>query len=57
MRVNIAAMRPYLHNETIILSATKGLENLTFLRMTEVIQQERAHELPADDCGDEGGRA
>ena len=40
LRVNIAAMRPFLHPHTIIVCATKGLESLTFLRMTEVIDQE-----------------
>ena len=32
-------MRPHLRNETIIVSATKGLEEHSLLRMTEVIAQ------------------
>ena len=31
------AMLPYLHAEALFVSATKGIENDTFLRMTEVI--------------------
>ena len=31
--------RPFLHSETLIVSATKGLEENTLLRMTEVISQ------------------
>lgn len=31
------AMQPYLHPEMLFASATKGIENDTFLRMTEVI--------------------
>ncbi len=32
-------MRPHLSSETVIVSATKGLEEKSFLRMTEVITQ------------------
>ncbi len=32
-------MRPHLHAETMIVSATKGLEETSLLRMTEVIAQ------------------
>lgn len=32
-------MRPYLRNDTIIVSATKGLEEHSLLRMTQVIAQ------------------
>src|ERR1700684_1072020 len=32
-------MRPQLHPETIVVSATKGLEENSLLRMTEVIAQ------------------
>jgi len=32
-------MRPHLHDETLIVSATKGLEEKSLLRMTEVITQ------------------
>ena len=32
-----SAMLPYLHGEMLFVSATKGIENDTYLRMTEVI--------------------
>jgi glycerol-3-phosphate dehydrogenase (NAD(P)+) len=32
-------MRPHLHHETLIVSATKGLEEKSLLRMTEVVAQ------------------
>lgn len=35
---------PHLHPETLIVSATKGLEEQTLLRMTNVIQQVSKHE-------------
>ena len=34
-----AAMRPYLHDRMLFVSATKGLEQDTHLRMTEVISE------------------
>jgi glycerol-3-phosphate dehydrogenase (NAD(P)+) len=37
LRPTIARIRPYLHDGQIIVSATKGVENNTFLRMTQVI--------------------
>jgi glycerol-3-phosphate dehydrogenase (NAD(P)+) len=37
LRVTIARLRPRFHSGQIILSATKGVEDRTFLRMTEVI--------------------
>ncbi|MGB6688993.1 MAG: NAD(P)-binding domain-containing protein, partial [Terracidiphilus sp.] len=37
LRVTIARLRPQLHSGQIVLSATKGVEDHTFLRMTEVI--------------------
>jgi glycerol-3-phosphate dehydrogenase (NAD(P)+) len=37
LRPTLARLRPYLHAGQIIVSATKGVENGTFLRMTEVI--------------------
>jgi len=37
LRSTLARLRPHLHSGQIILSATKGVENHTFLRMTEVI--------------------
>jgi len=37
LRPTIARLRPQLHAGQIVVSATKGVENDTFLRMTEVI--------------------
>jgi glycerol-3-phosphate dehydrogenase (NAD(P)+) len=37
LRPTLARLRPYLHAGQIVVSATKGVENGTFLRMTEVI--------------------
>ena len=37
LRPTLARIRPHLHSGQIILSATKGVEDRTFLRMTEVI--------------------
>jgi glycerol-3-phosphate dehydrogenase (NAD(P)+) len=37
LRSTITRLRPHLHSGQIIVSATKGVENNTFLRMTQVI--------------------
>ncbi len=37
LRSTFARLKPYVHAGQIIVSATKGVENQTFLRMTEVI--------------------
>jgi glycerol-3-phosphate dehydrogenase (NAD(P)+) len=37
LRPTLARLRPHLHPGQIIVSATKGVEDRTFLRMTEVI--------------------
>jgi glycerol-3-phosphate dehydrogenase (NAD(P)+) len=37
LRPTMARIRPFLHPGQIVVSATKGVENNTFLRMTEVI--------------------
>ena len=37
LRAVFARLRPFLHHGQIIVSATKGVENETYLRMTEVI--------------------
>ena len=37
LRSTLARLRPHMHPGQIVVSATKGVENLTFLRMTEVI--------------------
>lgn len=39
MRATIESLRPALRHDHILLSATKGIEDQTFLRMTEVMQQ------------------
>jgi glycerol-3-phosphate dehydrogenase (NAD(P)+) len=40
MRENLRRVRPFLHQDTILLSAAKGLETETGLRMSEVIAEE-----------------
>ena len=37
LRRTLARLRPYMHPGQIVVSATKGVENRTFLRMTQVI--------------------
>jgi glycerol-3-phosphate dehydrogenase (NAD(P)+) len=37
LRPTIARLRPHMHEAQILVSATKGVENNTFLRMTQVI--------------------
>jgi glycerol-3-phosphate dehydrogenase (NAD(P)+) len=37
LRATLSRLRPHLHLGQIIVSASKGVENLTYLRMTEVI--------------------
>lgn len=37
LRPTLARLRPYFHSGQIVVSATKGVENNTHLRMTEVI--------------------
>jgi glycerol-3-phosphate dehydrogenase (NAD(P)+) len=39
LRPTLARLGPHLHSGQIIVSATKGVEDRTFLRMTEVIAQ------------------
>ena len=45
MRGTIEALRPLLRPEHILLSATKGIEEHTYLRMSEVMQQAAGHKL------------
>jgi glycerol-3-phosphate dehydrogenase (NAD(P)+) len=47
LRPTLARLGPHLHSEQIIVSATKGVEDQTFLRMTEVI----ASSLPQNKSG------
>jgi glycerol-3-phosphate dehydrogenase (NAD(P)+) len=42
LRTTLARLRTYLHPGQIVVSATKGIESSTFLRMTEVISQSLA---------------
>ena len=37
LRPTLARLRPYMHDGQIVVSATKGVEDHTFLRMTQVI--------------------
>ncbi|MDR3750381.1 MAG: NAD(P)-dependent glycerol-3-phosphate dehydrogenase [Terracidiphilus sp.] len=37
LRSTLARLRPHMHPGHVVVSATKGVENRTFLRMTEVI--------------------
>jgi glycerol-3-phosphate dehydrogenase (NAD(P)+) len=37
LRPTLARLRPHMHADQIVVSATKGVENRTFLRMTQVI--------------------
>jgi glycerol-3-phosphate dehydrogenase (NAD(P)+) len=51
LRPTIKRLAPHLHSWQIVLSATKGVENRTFLRMTEVIQASLAEGGLALPCG------
>jgi glycerol-3-phosphate dehydrogenase (NAD(P)+) len=42
LRSTLARIRPHLHPGQIVVSATKGVEDRTFLRMTEVIAESLA---------------
>ncbi len=50
MRENVRRVRPYLEKDTVILSAAKGLETDTALRMSEVIAEELASESDEHIC-------
>jgi glycerol-3-phosphate dehydrogenase (NAD(P)+) len=39
LRPTLTRLRPHLHSGQIVVSATKGVENNTYLRMTEVIAE------------------
>jgi glycerol-3-phosphate dehydrogenase (NAD(P)+) len=45
-RAVVQAARPYVHPRATIVSATKGLESETHLRMSEVIEQELGERRP-----------
>jgi glycerol-3-phosphate dehydrogenase (NAD(P)+) len=46
MRANVRSVKPYLSDDTIIVSAAKGLELETSMRMSEVIRQEMGEGWP-----------
>ncbi|HEY1160783.1 MAG TPA: NAD(P)-binding domain-containing protein, partial [Terracidiphilus sp.] len=46
LRPTLARLRPHLHTGQIVVSATKGVENHTFLRMTQVIAASLAESAP-----------
>jgi len=46
LRPTLARIRPHLHLGQIVVSATKGVENHTFLRMTQVIANCLAESAP-----------
>jgi glycerol-3-phosphate dehydrogenase (NAD(P)+) len=48
LRSTLARVGPYLHAGQVILSATKGVENHTFLRMTQVISSCLEQICPAE---------
>jgi glycerol-3-phosphate dehydrogenase (NAD(P)+) len=50
LRPTLARLRPYMHAGQIIVSATKGVEDHSFLRMTEVIASQLA-EAATDPAG------
>ena len=41
LRSTMARLRPHLHAGQVVVSATKGIEDRTYLRMTEVIAAPR----------------
>jgi glycerol-3-phosphate dehydrogenase (NAD(P)+) len=51
LRSTLERIGPYLHADQIILSATKGVENRTFLRMTQVIADSLGKTCPAIPIG------
>jgi len=50
MRENVRRIRPHLQTDTIVLSAAKGLEMESALRMSEVIAQELPSEFEDSTC-------
>jgi glycerol-3-phosphate dehydrogenase (NAD(P)+) len=50
MRENVRRLRPYLQGDTVVLSAAKGLESETALRMSEVIAEELGPESKESIC-------
>ena len=43
LRPTLSRLRTYMHDGQIVVSATKGVEDQTFLRMTEVLSSGVAH--------------
>jgi glycerol-3-phosphate dehydrogenase (NAD(P)+) len=54
LRLTLARLRPYFHPGQIVVSATKGVENSTYLRMTEVIASSLAATAPTADWAASG---
>ena len=50
MRENVQRVRPHVRGDTIVLSAAKGLERETGLRMSEVIAEELGREVHESIC-------
>lgn len=50
MRENVRLVRPHVHEDTVVLSAAKGLETDTGLRMSEVIAEELGREANESIC-------
>jgi glycerol-3-phosphate dehydrogenase (NAD(P)+) len=51
LRPTLARLRPHLHPGPIVVSATKGVEDNSFLRMTEVIAEALAGQSTEDSSG------
>ncbi len=50
MRENVRLVRPHVHEDTVVLSAAKGLETETGLRMSQVIAEELGREANEAIC-------
>jgi glycerol-3-phosphate dehydrogenase (NAD(P)+) len=50
MRENVKRVRPHVHEDTVVLSAAKGLETETGLRMSQVIAEELEREVNEAIC-------
>jgi glycerol-3-phosphate dehydrogenase (NAD(P)+) len=50
MRENVQRVRPFVHEGTVVLSAAKGLETETGLRMSEVIAEELGRNVEESIC-------
>jgi glycerol-3-phosphate dehydrogenase (NAD(P)+) len=55
VRATFQAMAPFLHQGQLIVSATKGIEDQTFLRMSQVIEQVIGEQVTGMPCGSLSG--